>query len=86
MVLFYFLETERQKQINKMYLSGIIFLGCMCVCLTYGYLTAKEIGNYDEQEFDEDIFQSPWNRIYIGAFIIAGVVSMNKFCVYQIFL
>ncbi|CAG2234352.1 BOLA3 [Mytilus edulis] len=70
-------KTERQKQINKMYLSGIIFLGCMCVCLAYGILTAKEIGNYDEQEFDEDIFQSPWNRIYIGAFIIAGVCLLH---------
>ncbi|XP_071140449.1 serine-rich adhesin for platelets-like [Mytilus edulis] len=70
-------ETERQKQINKMYLSGIIFLGCMCVCLAYGILTAKEIGNYDEQKFDEDIFQSPWNRIYIGAFIIAGVCLLH---------
>ncbi|XP_063437228.1 uncharacterized protein LOC134718556 [Mytilus trossulus] len=71
------IETERQKQINKMYLSGIVFLGFMCVCLTYGYLTAKEIGNYDKQEFDEDIFQSPWNRIYIGAFIIAGVCLLH---------
>ncbi|XP_076081606.1 uncharacterized protein LOC143052451 [Mytilus galloprovincialis] len=71
------IETERQKQINKMYLSGIVFLGFMCVCLTFGYLTAKEIGNYDKQEFDEDIFQSPWNRIYIGAFIIAGVCLLH---------
>ncbi|XP_052084547.1 uncharacterized protein LOC127721797 isoform X2 [Mytilus californianus] len=70
-------ETERQEQIKKLFVSGLLFFGCMCVCLTFGILTAKEIGKFDEQEFDEDIFQSPWNRIYIGAFIIAGVSLLH---------